>query len=330
MDHEFTRRLLGWYRAGHRDLPWRATRDPYAIWISEVMLQQTRASVVAGYYTRFLERFPAVHALAAAPEQDLLHAWSGLGYYRRARQLQEAARRIVERSAFPATYESLRGLPGIGEYTAAAIASIAFGQPHAAVDGNVLRVLSRLDNNPADILSTAGKAALTRRANELLDANDPGAFNQAMMELGATVCLPRQPLCLLCPAASLCRARAAGTAGQLPVKLARATRRREERLVFIVQRGGALLLRQRPADAQRLAGLWELPESADLPRVPPGRELGRFKHAITVTDFEYAVHAAAVRGTPNGFEWIPLDRLPSIPLTTVSRKALQLLEEDLG
>ncbi|HWB95145.1 MAG TPA: A/G-specific adenine glycosylase, partial [Bryobacteraceae bacterium] len=207
----FAAALLAWYARSHRDLPWRRTRDPYRIWISEIMLQQTRAQAVIPYYEKFLDRFPTVEALAEAPEHDVLAAWSGLGYYSRARNLQKAAVAITAAGGFPREYEELRRLPGIGPYTAAAIASIAFGLPHAVLDGNVMRVVARLENDPADIASPKTRARFQQRAQELLDPREAGHFNQAIMELGATLCLPRAPQCLLCPVAGECRALAAGT-----------------------------------------------------------------------------------------------------------------------
>ena len=199
--------LLAWYDRGHRDLPWRRTREPYRIWISEVMLQQTRAPVVTPYYERFLARFPSVEALAAAREEDVLTVWGGLGYYSRARIVHRAAARIIAAGGFPRDYESIRALPSVGDYTAAAIASIAFDLPYAAVDGNVLRVVARVENDASDIGSSATRPRFRQVAQKWLNRRRPGAFNQALMELGATVCLPRNPLCLLCPLAARCRAR---------------------------------------------------------------------------------------------------------------------------
>src|SRR3984885_2087066 len=189
------RKLLEWYRKHKRDLPWRRTQDPYRIWISEVMLQQTRVAAVIPYYERFLTLFPNASALASAAEQNLLAAWAGLGYYSRARNLQKAARAIVELPRFPKDYAALRQLPGVGDYTAAAVASIAFGAPHAVLEGNVLRVLSRLVAERGDIKSQVVRRSLGALAETLLDRRRPGEFNQALMELGATVCLPKQPLC---------------------------------------------------------------------------------------------------------------------------------------
>src|SRR5579872_3965323 len=189
------RRLVNWYLRNRRDLPWRRTSDPYRIWVSEVMLQQTRAQAVIPYYEKFLARFPDAASLAAADEAEVLALWSGLGYYSRARNLQRAARRISAAGVFPRDYDSIRALDGVGDYTAAAVASIAFGLPHAVLDGNVMRVLARLDNDAADISAASTRARLRARAQELLDGRRPGIFNQALMELGATICVPKTPQC---------------------------------------------------------------------------------------------------------------------------------------
>src|SRR6202171_4578917 len=213
--------MLAWYRKNRRDLPWRKTRDPYSIWISEVMLQQTRVSAVIPFYEKFTNRFQTVDALAVASEQDLLATWAGLGYYSRARNLQRAARIIMamglEGFALPRDYESIRALPGIGDYTAAAIASIAFDLPHAVLDGNVIRVLSRVTAESGDIASAPTRGRLAQVATALLHRKHPGDFNQAIMELGATVCLPRDPQCPACPIAVFCEARRTGRQLEFPV-----------------------------------------------------------------------------------------------------------------
>ena len=253
--------LLPWYRANARDLPWRKTEDPYRIWVSEIMLQQTRVAAVLGYYARFLAAFPTVEALAEAPEDRLMKLWEGLGYYSRARNLQKAARRIVELGGFPDTYQGLLALPGIGDYTASAIASAAFGAREAAVDGNVLRVVTRLMDCHDDIADPKTKKAVRTGVQEAMphDAADIRVFNQAMMELGATVCVPNgPPKCDMCPAAALCLGRAWGTAGALPVKAAKKSRRVEEKTVFLLLREGRVALRRRPGTGL-LAGLWEFP-----------------------------------------------------------------------
>jgi A/G-specific adenine glycosylase len=286
------------------------------------MLQQTRVSAVIPYYERFLKRFPDVAALAAAPEQDLLAAWSGLGYYSRARNLQKAARQIVEQGDFPSDYERIRALSGVGDYTAAAIASIAFELPHVVVDGNVLRVMSRLGNDPAEITATATRTRLRERAQALLDRRHPGDFNQALMELGATVCLPKKPQCLLCPVQKHCAALAAGTQESLPVKGKRTEIHRVERTVLLFERNGRLLLRQRPPDAAKLAGFWELPQASEVPAATNVIAAGSFRHSITNHVYEFQVRTATVARAPRGFRWIERSRLEDLPLSTVARKAL--------
>ena len=328
---------MAWYRRSHRDLPWRSGRDPYRIWISEVMLQQTRAQAVIPYYLRFLERFPTVEALAAAREEEVLTLWSGLGYYSRARNLLRAACGISAAGAFPRRYTELRSLPGIGDYTAAAIASIAFGEPRAVVDGNVLRVVARIENDAADIASARTRARFRASAESWLDARDPGTFNQALMELGATVCLPRNPLCLLCPLASCCQARQHGTASGLPVKLRRTEPVSLAGVLLIIRSSRGILLHRREPDASRMAGFWDLPSPEDLPAARLGRKLGAFRHTITHHHYTYTVREAELEngpgGTPEGtldgapdgvLRWFrPAERL-GVPLCTTARKGLQL------
>jgi A/G-specific adenine glycosylase len=337
----FSKRLLAWYRRHRRSLPWRETRDPYRIWVSEIMLQQTRVTAVIPYYERFLKRFPTVEALAKAPEGELLECWSGLGYYRRARQMQQAAGRIVAEHAgvFPDTYEGLEALPGIGSYTAAAIASIAFGRPHAVVDGNVIRVLTRLDDDDRDVTQTATRAALAARAQQLLECagrRNSSHFNQAMMELGATLCTPRGPQCLICPVADDCLARRTGSQLDRPRKKVKEKTEHLELAVALVRRGQSLLLCQRAADAKIMPGFWELPQ-AEGPRLDAGcfralgiesdGRLGEFRHAITFRNYRGRVHRAVLAGkAPKGYRWIPQSRLPELPLTTITRKALAAAE----
>lgn len=257
----FTGRLLDWYRRQKRDLPWRRTRDPYRIWVSETMLQQTRVETVIPYYERFLERFPTVTDLAAAPEADVLKAWEGLGYYSRARRLHEAAKVIAERygGVFPDDPEAVAALPGVGPYTKGAMLSIAFGRPEPAVDGNVMRVLSRFFLIRDDIAKPATRAKMEKFARRLIPEDAAGDFNQALMELGATVCVPKAPTCLVCPVMERCGARLAGEEEELPVKAKAKPPRTERRLVaWIVDGQGRLLIRQRP-ERGLLAGMWELP-----------------------------------------------------------------------
>lgn len=252
--------LLPWYESGHRDLPWRRTREPYPIWLSEIMLQQTRVEAVRGYYARFLQILPTVEALAACDDETLHKLWEGLGYYSRVRNLKKAAQVIVKthHGVFPRTYEEIKALPGIGDYTAGAICSIAYDLPTPAVDGNVLRVMARLLDDPAPIDQPDTK----KRVTEMLAAVYPreaGAFTQALMELGATLCGPnRKPDCEHCPCKSLCEAFLHGTAEALPVKSPKKERRQEDRTVFILSCGGKYALEKRP-EKGLLGGLWQFP-----------------------------------------------------------------------
>lgn len=248
--------LLGWYDREQRSLPWRGETDPYRVLVSEVMLQQTRVETVRRYYEPWLDRFPDVATLADADEDAVLKAWEGLGYYRRARNLQRTARVVRERpgGSLPGTYDDLRDLPGIGEYTAGAVASIAFGEAVPAVDGNVRRVLSRL-HDEAD----PRPAWLRERAAELVDPERPGDWNQALMELGATVCVPRAPLCDACPVAAWCLARSAGTQEERPGAAPRSAVRRAILALAVLHDGRRVLLERRAPDGL-LGGLWAFPE----------------------------------------------------------------------
>lgn len=317
----FRRKLLAWFGAHARDLPWRRTRDPYRIWLSEVMLQQTRVEAVIPYYERFLARYPEVRRLAEAPEPEVLALWSGLGYYSRARNLRKAAREIVNASGeFPNTCEEIRKLPGIGDYTAAAIASIAFELPHAAVDGNVLRVLSRVENDFADV--SRNRQHFQELATRYLDRKRPGAWNQALMELGATVCIPKTPRCAGCPVRRFCAAHAAGTERQLPVKQRNAAPVAEQRRLLIVRRAEKVLLWQRAATHRRLAGFWELPEQ--VPGAKVKKMLGEFRHAIVNHRYVFRVEEARVAQTPPGAVWAGPEERERLPLTTAAKKALKL------
>ena len=253
------KKLLPWYKQAARDLPWRRDRDPYHVWLSEIMLQQTRVEAVKGYYARFLEALPTVQALAECDPDRLLKLWEGLGYYNRARNLQKAARLVAEAGGFPDTYEGLLALPGVGEYTAGAVASICFGRPVAAVDGNVLRVLSRFLADTAPISDPAVKKRAKAALETVYPAECPGDFTQALMELGATVCGPNGPPdCGACPLKGQCAAFLAGKAADFPKKEAKKPRKVQDRTVFLLRCGGRLALEKRPARGL-LAGLWQLP-----------------------------------------------------------------------
>lgn len=265
MNHsEIRKQLLDWYTVHYRPLPWRQEPTPYRVWVSEIMLQQTRIEAVMPYYRRFMDALPQVADLAAADPDTLMKLWEGLGYYSRARNLQKAAQQIVSEygGQLPADYDLLLSLPGIGPYTAGAIASIAYHIPVPAVDGNVMRVLARLTGDRTDVMSAAGKRLFTDMAWQLVPENNPGRFNQALMELGETVCLPNTvPHCESCPLAALCVGYKEGTAAQLPVRITKRKRRIEQRTVAVVRIDSEpprVLLRRRPPKGL-LAGLWELP-----------------------------------------------------------------------
>ncbi len=318
----FSDALTEWYRENRRELPWRSTTDPYAIWVSEIMLQQTRVEVVIPYFERFLSKFPTVEALARAPEQEVLGAWAGLGYYSRARNMQRAARAIAEAGRFPSDYDEIRNLPGIGGYTAAAVASIAFGQPYAVLDGNVMRVLARLTNDAGDIRSSVTRKRLQEEATRLMDRADPGAFNQAMMELGATLCTPADPKCLLCPVHAWCEGRVAGRQKHLPVKSSAGPRKAAEVTLLLIEKGRSILLWQRAAGSARLAGFWELPEPSTVPGADVLERIGEFRHSITNTSYRFTVHRGYIVKKPRQFRWMARDALDQIPLSTTARKAL--------
>jgi len=318
-------RLLRWYGTEHRDLPWRHTRDPYRIWVSEIMLQQTRAEAAIPYYRRFVARFPDAAALADASEEEVLALWSGLGYYSRARNLLKAARLL--RGHFPTDYAEIRGLPGVGDYTAAAIASIAFGLPHAVLDGNVMRVVARLTNDPADIGAGRTRVRFREAAQQWLDRKQAGEFNQAMMELGATVCLPRAPRCGICPLSAMCAARREGSERELPVKLRKTLPVKLAMEVAVVERRGKILLWQRPADSRRFASFWELPSVDQMAELSAIAEIGAFRHTITHHHYVVTVRRGRLSPkvlVPQPLQWIPLEKLASLPLSTIARKALRL------
>jgi A/G-specific adenine glycosylase len=288
------RKLAAWYMKAKRDLPWRRTTDPYAITVSEVMLQQTQVVTVIPYYERWLKLFPTWEALAGAKEHDVIKAWEGLGYYRRARNLQALAQAVArEGGKMPRSEEGLRALPGIGPYTAAAVGSIAFGLPLAVLDGNVMRVLTRVLALPEDISLPQTQAKLQRIANDFLDKRDPSTHNQAVMELGATVCLPRKPMCLICPLQKGCGGR--DRAEEFPVKSRVAQVKRAE-LVAILKKGKRFYCEQ-VSEGKPWHGLWRFPDF-DPARMERGEVIVKIKYGIT----KYSVTMQAVSA-----KWSPAD-----------------------
>jgi len=300
----FPETILRWYAENGRDLPWRRTRDPYAVWLSEIVLQQTRVAQGRAYWERFMDRFPTVEALAAAPEDEVLRLWQGLGYYSRARNLHAAAKQIVSMGAFPSTLEGIRSLKGVGDYTAAAIGSIAFGLPAAVVDGNVYRVLARYFGIATPVGTTAAKKEFTALASRLLPP-EAAAFNQGMMDFGATCCTPVNPSCMTCPLMSSCEAFRSGRVELLPVK--QATRKPVERhLTYVYARfqGQTALRRRGPGDIWQ--GLWE-PLLVDKAPADARLVVSGFKHQLThrtiYADF-YLWEPATRPELPEGYVWI--------------------------
>jgi A/G-specific adenine glycosylase len=331
--------LLTWFDRHRRDLPWRRSRDPYGIWLSEIMLQQTRVDVVVPYYERFLARFPTVEALAATEIDEVLSLWSGLGYYRRARQLHAAACQIAAAGSFPVTLAGWLELPGIGPYTAAAVASIAFGVVAPVLDGNVERVVSRWLAQAEDPKARGPRNRLLAAAAGLLDPGRAGDSNQALMELGATLCTPRRPKCLLCPLAPGCRGAAAGDPERYPAARVKRESEKQRLLVAVAERGGRVLLFRRPDDSELLAGTWELPwtreetagtapEAALAARYGGawrlGPRLGEVRHGITYRDLEVAVHRAEVAdlGEPGTAGWFDAEARAGLALSSLVGKVL--------
>lgn len=335
--------LLDWFDLHQRDLPWRRTRDPYAIWLSEVMLQQTQVSTVIPYWERFLARFPTVSALAAAPLDEVLSLWSGLGYYSRARNLHRAANEVVARhgGALPASHSELLALPGFGRYTAGAVASIAFGLPEPIVDGNVARVLSRvraIEGAPGD---RERDKALWAEAGRWVEGKRPGDLNQALMELGATVCRPEAPLCLLCPLRPGCRAHREDRIAELPPVRVRPPRKKLTVVAGVWRRGEALLLGKRRAKGL-FGGLWELPcvEVCANPEralgealgceVRLGSALGEVKRTLTHRDLTVTLFEVRDGGEPEAgrtyaeLRWATAEARPSLGMSTAMAKALAL------
>lgn len=350
MPTEFAQLLLGWYAKHGRDLPWRRTRDPYAVWVSEIMLQQTRVETVTGYYQRWMTRFPTVTALAQAEEQEVLQMWEGLGYYSRARSLHRAARELISSydGKLPASRAELEQLPGIGRYTAGAIASIAFGMDEPALDGNIRRVLARVFDLAMPLDSPQGRQQLDQIMAEHLPAGRAGDFNQAMMDLGATLCIPRSPQCEACPVAGICRARSLGVQEQRPVGKARRKVPHYTVTAAVIQRDGRVLIAQRPANGL-LGGLWEFPGGKQEPGerlteclereileelgtgIEVGTELGVFKHAYT--HFKVTLHAffCTLKGSEpqpveaSDLRWVKPQELAAFPMGKIDRNIALVL-----
>ena len=337
--------LLDWYKRSRRQLPWRQDRDPYRVWVSEVMLQQTGVEVVVPYYERFIARFPTVGALGAADLDEVLGLWSGLGYYRRARQLHAAARKIVASGGrIPDTPEGLERLPGIGPYTAAAVASIAYGAVEPALDGNVERVVARLLALDLPPKTAAGRRRIKEEATRLLDPDRPGDSNQALMELGATVCRPRRPACSICPLTHRCVAARQGRPESYPHSKKGRGLIRERRCVVVAGADGRVVFFRRPADSRLLTGFWELPwaEWGTKRKVEKrlaqryggqwrlDRSVGRVRHTIS-----HRAIIAEVR--PGAFEaghtvaegpeaaWLLIEQLEGVPISSLDRKTLSVL-----
>ncbi len=343
---DFSKKLLDWYDGASRKLPWRMSRDPYAILVSEIMLQQTQVKTVIPYYHRFLEKFPTPHALAQAPEEDLLKMWQGLGYYRRARNLQIAAKQIVEEhnGIFPKEKANIDALKGVGAYTSAAVASIAFGEPWACVDGNVIRVISRMQACDDDVGLAKTKRYIQEQAQEQLSLSRPGDFNQAMMELGATVCTPRNPGCLTCGVNDFCQTFQSGEDPHTrPVKAKKAAASKVTFKSLFLYCGNRLLLARRPAKGL-MAGMWELPAQHAQNYLPWDQlfnqaptyqgEIKPVVHKFTHLHATYEVsvysHPSPLEWlkTPDGYaetRWVGQDDFKRLPITKVLTKLLPIL-----
>ncbi len=348
---EFHRRLLRWYRRNKREMPWRGTKDPYRIWLSEIMLQQTRVATVVDYYRRFLKRFPSIRALAKARGEDVLRQWAGLGYYSRARNLQSAARKVVKTHGgkFPTQYEEIRELPGIGDYTAAAISSIAFDEPRAVLHGNVARVVARLQMIRGDLRLPSRWKELHQRAQNLLQARSPGDWNQAMMELGAVICTPRAPDCGHCPLSSFCAAYKQGLAEELPEKRnKRPTEDVHLTVLVCVDANGDTLL-QRGGDAL-FSGMWQFPAKRNergalkaASRLVAGlglqtsddsqfESLPAVRHTVTFRKLTLRPYLFVCKSlkAPAGTKRVPLAKVDSVPTSSATRKIARVAREHLA
>lgn len=345
----FAHALTTWYKADHRDLPWRNTHNPYHIWLSEVMLQQTQVKTVIDYYHRFVERYPTIEALATAPPDQVMKQWEGLGYYARCRNLQKAAQIIMERHGgqFPQTMEEVEALPGIGRSTAGAILTFAYGQKHPLLDGNVKRVLSRIFDIDQDIQQTTVTHKLWQYSNDLLEeSDDPYTYNQAIMELGATVCLPQNPRCLLCPVKQHCSAFANGTQHDRPVKSIKKATPHYVIAVGVIWNGDRVLIQQRPEEGL-LGNLWEFPGGKQEPgetleetvrreieeelgiEVSVGELITTVKHAYSHFKITlYAYHCQYISGMPQpracqAWHWISPAELTQYAFPKANKTVLE-------
>ena len=348
----FRRRLWTWFRKNARDLPWRRTRDPYAVWVSEIMLQQTQVETVKAYFERFIGELPTVQALADADEQRVLRLWEGLGYYRRARQMYRAARVVVDQfdGRFPTNASALQKLPGIGRYTAGAIASIAFDEAAPILEANTIRLFARLLAYAGDTTSADGQRLLWSFAAEIIPRNEVGRFNQALMELGALICTPKSPNCNACPAMAICPTFLGGLQRQIPAAGRKMQFEEISEAAVILRRGKEVLLR-RCGEQERWAGLWDFPrvattntaarQPADVAGkiarqigvpVKLGRRLTTLKHGvtryrITLSCYEGKCAPRGVKTNGKTLRWVPVDELSDLPLSTTGRKLAALVND---
>jgi A/G-specific adenine glycosylase len=352
MTSRFSTQLLHWYRLNQRTLPWRGDPNPYAVWVSEIMLQQTRVEAVIPYFEKWMRLFPTVQALAAASEQDVLNAWEGLGYYSRARNLHKAAQLVVEKyhGEIPRDLEELRGLPGIGRYTLGAIASIAFDRNVPALDGNIKRVYARVFDIAEPVDSSAGDKILWDLAEKYLPKQHAGDYNQALMDLGATICIPQNPRCLICPLMKLCKARQNGTQNQRPVKSPKKEVPHHINAAGVIINRGKVLLAKRPSKGL-LGGMWEFPNGrvkrnplaglagalktgynlrlrADSQSVRKAEPLGIVHHGYSHFSVSVYAYACELESKPNGenLKWVPIRDLDQYPMGRIDRQIAHLLD----
>ena len=324
----FSHALVEWYAREARELPWRRELSAYRVWVSEIMLQQTRIEAARGYFERFLAAFPTVEALASADEDTVLKLWEGLGYYSRARNLHRCAKMLVSEygGEFPRTEAELRRLPGIGDYTAGAIASIAFGEPAIAVDGNVLRVCSRLTRFGESIGSERVKAHFREELRAITPEGHCGEFTAGLMELGETVCLPGAPRCALCPISAYCAAHAAGEETRYPVMPEKKARRVEHRRILLLLCGDKCAVRKRP-ERGLLAGLWELPNDTEPDAPPDGVPCGEARHIFTHVEWHMRGYIVRCPSETPGYTWVTREERTALAFPTAFRYYIQRLEE---